>query len=282
MNSSARDFALPSTSSYLWAWDHSDQSHHQNEKQHITGQYQRQNFSSLIQSGSIQNQFTILSNQRNDFIRERKEADMELIQVQKENQSVAMEHDALVELKRRAKEELGQRIEKLVMLKEEESRISRLTENEFNAIYHCLKHSNVLAKEYDDTTKRYTIEVDPLNFELAAVLECRIQKKTERCITVQSVETVVLQKFGQALLGKNKPQLMNQKENLYESIEFLKRASEQRMKYISILGDLRDAQQLQNGIETEVDFGPDTEALGDYTNKRANEIDIFYGPSRNH
>ena len=92
----------------------------------------------------IQNQFTILSNQRDNFIREKENAEKELQRIQKEKQSIKKEHHALFESNHKAKQELGQKMEKLSLLKEEESRLKRLTENEFKAIRDCTKHLQVV------------------------------------------------------------------------------------------------------------------------------------------
>jgi len=172
MNSSKRDFAPPTLPSHLRTRDYRNQNRYQNqnqnrnynrncnhnhndnkeqlkEKQH---QHQHQTFggSSLIQSNSVQNQFTTLSNQRDNFIHERDEAEKELKRVQAEHQCIKTEHDTLIESNRRAKEELGQRMEKLAMLKEEESRLCQLTENEFHAIYDCTKHSKGVSLLYQN------------------------------------------------------------------------------------------------------------------------------------
>ena len=99
----------------------------------------------LIQSNSIQNQFTALSNQKEAFVSENNLAKKELQQIQKEHQSVNMEHDHLIELGRQAKERLGQGMEKLGILKEQEARILQLTKNEFRAIHDCTNHSNLVS-----------------------------------------------------------------------------------------------------------------------------------------
>ena len=82
---------------------------------------------------------------------------------------------------------------------------------------------------------------------------------------------------------------MNQRKNLYESIELLKSASEQRKKYIALLGQLRGAQQKQqqqSGIETNkstrasVNGALEGEGKVD-ASMRPNHVDLFYGPSNN-
>jgi hypothetical protein len=119
--------------------------------------------------------------------------------------------------------------------------------------------------------------MEPLNFELAALLERRIEKKTKRCITVRSIEKVVIPEFDRAMVDKNKPQLLKQRDSIYESMELLKSASEQRKKYISILSDLARAQQQQSNVET----GTGNSAIGNDKSIGPNHVDLFYGPSHN-
>lgn len=102
------------------------------------------NDNSVIQSNSIQTQFTALSNQKETFVRERNLAQKELQQIQKDHQSIKTEHDRLIESSLQAKERLGQRMEKLTMFKEQEARILQLTENEFRAIHDCTNHSKMV------------------------------------------------------------------------------------------------------------------------------------------
>jgi hypothetical protein len=81
---------------------------------------------------------------------------------------------------------------------------------------------------------------------------------------------------------------LNQRENLYESIELLKSASGQRKKHIALLGQLRGAQQQQrSGVETNkstraaVNGALEGEGKVD-TNMRPNHVDLFYGPSNSY
>jgi len=136
---------------------------------------------------------------------------------------------------------------------------------------------NQLEKKKEDATKQYTAEMDPLNFELAALLERRIEKKTERYISIRSVEAIVLPEFDKALQDKNKPQLFNQTKNLYESIELLKAATGLRNENAARLGELQSALQQQSGVG--VDIHAATGAFGADTNRGPKHMDLFYGPS---
>ena len=130
-----------------------------------------------------------------------------------------------------------------------------------------------LEKKKVETSKKHTAEIDPINFELAALLEHRIQKKTERYITLRSVQSVVVPELKKALRDKNKPQLLNQRKGLYNSIELLRLASGQHQKCIERLGQLRAAQQRY--FET----GGATRALEGKNVRQRDHVDLFYGGS---
>mmetsp|Transcript_24359 Transcript_24359/g.57348 ORF Transcript_24359/g.57348 Transcript_24359/m.57348 type:complete len:267 (+) Transcript_24359:139-939(+) len=263
MKSSRRDF-VPESSSF----DLRLREHHRSQKNVDTQQQkqqhcrQRKGFGGgIIQSNSIQNQFTVLSNQRDEFIRNRIDAEKELEQIHKEQHQVKSEHNNMIESNRRAKEELGQKMERLTMLKDKEARLRKLTENEFHAIQDCTQHLKTLNQKKKDMTKRFIAEMDPLNSEVAALVERRIQKKCERCITVRSVENILLPELDKALLEMNKPRLLNQKKTITESIAFLNSETEQRRRCIVRLAKLR-----QNSDEIE-------------RSKESHPSDLFYGPS---
>ncbi len=109
---------------------------HQRKKQKY------ENADNITPKNPIQNQFTILSNQRDTFMRERQIAEKELFQIKIQHPSIKKQHHDLLELNRSAKQDLGQKMESLFLLNEEESRLKRFIDNEFKAIQHCTKHSN--------------------------------------------------------------------------------------------------------------------------------------------
>ena len=145
----ASDFATtPSPSLHLLSRDHCGRNHqdqNRGNEAYSMVQYQRQNVENSVQKSSIQNQFTVLSNQRDKFVRDREEAERELKQVQTEHQYIKKELETLTESNRRSKEGLGQRMEKLVLLKKEESRLRQIIENEFQSIQSCTTHSKMVS-----------------------------------------------------------------------------------------------------------------------------------------
>ena len=116
------------------------------QQEKLPKKQKQEQFESSVPRNSIQSQFSLLSVQRDNFVRETESAEKELQQVQRDHQLIKNQHDALFESNRQAKQELGQKIEKLAILKEEESRINRLAENESKAVHDCTKHSKFVSR----------------------------------------------------------------------------------------------------------------------------------------
>ena len=81
--------------------------------------------------------------------------------------------------------------------------------------------------------------MDALNGDTEKFLYGRMEKHTEKCISIRSVEAVILPAFDKALRDNDKPQLSNQTQNLHASIEKLKSSTEHRNEIVSRLGELR-------------------------------------------
>jgi hypothetical protein len=81
--------------------------------------------------------------------------------------------------------------------------------------------------------------MNALNEDTEKFLYGRMEKHTEKCISIRSVEAVVLPAFDKALRDNDKPQLSNQTQNLHESIEKLKSSTEHRNEIVSRLGGLQ-------------------------------------------
>ena len=80
--------------------------------------------------------------------------------------------------------------------------------------------------------------MDALNGDTEKFLYGRMEKHTEKCISIRSVEAVILPAFDKALRDNDKPQLSNQTQNLHASIEKLKSSTEHRNEIVSRLGEL--------------------------------------------
>ena len=130
-----------------------------------------------------------------------------------------------------------------------------------------------LEKKKVEVTKKHTTEINPLNFELAALLEHRMHKKTERHISHRSVQAVVVPALTKALKEKNKPQLSKKKKQLSKSIKHLKKASKQHQQCIARLGQLK-AEENRHFRAKSAD-----RAHQDENNARGDHVDLFYGRS---
>ena len=148
-----------------------------------------------------------------------------------------------------------------------------------------------LDQKKEEASKKYTAEMGPLNFELAFLLEGRLQKKTERCISLRSVQVVLLPEIGRAAKDQNRPQLLNEKDNLYQSIECLREATAERQEHIALLRELYGAIVLQQD-ETNTNGGcingalrnSDTSTSSSRTIAAGDEFEgehmnLFYGTS---
>ena len=125
--------------------------------------------------------------------------------------------------------------------------------------------------------------MDPINFEIAGIIERRIEKKIEQCISIRSVEAIIVPEFEKASQDKNKPQLFNETKNLRESIKFLRAATKEREEVGTRLDELRstlhqsDLGQECLGSHSGVDTT--TGALQEDSNSRGpKHMDLFYGP----
>jgi hypothetical protein len=132
--------------------------------------------------------------------------------------------------------------------------------------------------------------MNALNEDTEKFLYGRMEKHTEKCISIRSVEAVVLPAFDKALRDNDKPQLSNQTQNLHESIEKLKSSTEHRNEIVSRLGELQCMVQ-ERGMNVDNDNDDDNdqammirlareEGGSARTNNNANaSMELFYGPT---
>jgi hypothetical protein len=130
--------------------------------------------------------------------------------------------------------------------------------------------------------------MNALNEDTEKFLYGRMEKYTEKCISIRSVEAVVLPAFDKALRDNDKPQLSNQTQNLHESIEKLKSSTEHRNEIVSRLGELQCMLQ-ERGINVDDDnndqammirLAREEEGGPARTDDNANaSMELFYGPT---
>ena len=133
--------------------------------------------------------------------------------------------------------------------------------------------------------------MDALNGDTEKYLYSRMEKHTEKCISIRSVEAVILPAFDKALRDNDKPQLSNQTQNLHASIEKLKSSTEHRNEIVSRLGELHCMLQ-ERGMNVDDDnndnndqarmirFAREEEGGSARTDDNANaSMELFYGPT---
>ena len=134
--------------------------------------------------------------------------------------------------------------------------------------------------------------MDALNGDIEKFLYGRMEKHTEKCISIRSVEAVILPAFDKALRDNDKPQLSNQTQNLHASIEKLKSSTEHRNEIVSRLGELHCMLQ-ERGMNVDDDDNNDNndqammirlaqeeEGGSARTDDNANaSMELFYGPT---
>jgi hypothetical protein len=133
--------------------------------------------------------------------------------------------------------------------------------------------------------------VDALNGDTEKYLYSRMEKHTEKCISIRSVEAVILPAFDKALRDNDKPQLSNQTQNLRASIEKLKSSTKYRNEIVSRLGELHCMLQ-ERGMNVDDDnnnnndqarmirLAREEEGGSARTDDNANaSMELFYGPT---
>jgi DNA repair exonuclease SbcCD ATPase subunit len=177
---------------------HPQQQSQRTQRTQAPQQAQEKPNENLIQSNSVQNQFTSLSNDRDKFRNEREAAENELEVVTAVYRELKKENDDLAKNKNfHAKAELGEQSKKLRMLQEEQDRIKRLIENESRALVECTKRIKALETKKEDAKKKLVVDLSPINSEIHSLLLRRLQKKVTRFISVKTVEEVVVPKLFQ-------------------------------------------------------------------------------------
>ena len=133
--------------------------------------------------------------------------------------------------------------------------------------------------------------MDALNGDTEKFLYGRMEKHTEKCISIRSVEAVILPAFDKALRDNDKPQLSNQTQNLHASIEKLKNSTKHRNDIVSRLGELHCMLQ-ERGMNVDDDnndnndqarmirLAQEEEGGSARTDDNANaSMELFYGPT---
>lgn len=155
------------------------------------GQYSS---SSLVQSNSVQLQFAALSRDRDEFRHEMEAAERERLLVETQVQNLKSTQTSFVNETSSLQEELGGLTRTLSMLRQEQSRLARVLENERRALENCARHTTSLIQQEVKKKEAYNAEIGPFNEELGATLEQEAAYDFHKLLTVESVQASVMAK----------------------------------------------------------------------------------------
>jgi hypothetical protein len=142
----------------------------------------------------------------------------------------------------------------------------------------------------DGATKNYIAEMDILNEDNSKFLQARIEKGIVGCISVRSVEAVIIPAFDTALRDNNKPQISNQMKNIHDSFEKLKASSARRDDSVARLQELHlllrergvvvniDDEDMMKQLEERHKY--ECNATSNHHEEGKEHMELFYGPSK--
>ncbi|KAL3920161.1 MAG: hypothetical protein SGILL_003405 [Bacillariaceae sp.] len=178
----------------------------------------------VTQRSSIQDQFTSLTEERDKFNKEKELAENELVRVQAEYKQLKEEQEDFIKKNYEAQAELGIYSKKLVLLKDDETRLRRTVVNVTRAIQDCARHLKALEGKKEEADIKFINDMDPINIEVGMHLQKRTEKAIAKHISVRSVESVILP-FIEAKKREGSPALAHGISGLQGSIDALNQAS---------------------------------------------------------
>jgi hypothetical protein len=155
------------------------------------GQYSS---SALVQSNSVQLQFAALSRDRDEYRHEMEAAERERRLVETQVQNLKSTQTSLMKDTSSIQEELGGLTRTLSLLCQEQSRLTRVLENERRALENCARHTTSLIQQEIKKKEAYLAEIGPLNEELCTILEQEAAYDFHKLLTVESVQAAVMAK----------------------------------------------------------------------------------------
>jgi hypothetical protein len=167
------------------------------------------------------------------------------------------------------------------MLKEEESKINRLITNEGRALEQCINKIKALDTKKQMAEKKFVEEMDPMNTELATILQRRLEKKTEGVLTDQSVNTNLLPYMD---MKSRVPHIAKSKEDVEGSVKKLLQATKDRDDAMAQLVQVKKSLH-QKGIDVDALMTKGHEQLSTSEGTPNNNggdptkhMNMFYGP----
>jgi chromosome segregation ATPase len=147
--------------------------------------------SSLVQTNSVQSQFAALSRDRDSFRHAMEAAERDRRMAESQLQYLKATTLDLQREIRSAQEELGTVSRKQHLVKQEQARLQRVLELERKALEDCARHANSMIEQEVQRKSAYCSQLDPLNDNLADVLDREAGSRFSVLLNVESVEAVL-------------------------------------------------------------------------------------------
>ena len=146
--------------------------------------------SSLVQTNSVQSQFAALSRDRDNFRHAMEAAERDRRMAESQLQHLKCTALDLQRDIRSAQEELGTVSRKQHLVKQEQARLQRVLELERKALEDCARHASSMMEQEIQRKTAYCSQLDPLNDNLADVLDRDTGSRFSMLLNVESVEAV--------------------------------------------------------------------------------------------
>jgi chromosome segregation ATPase len=146
--------------------------------------------SSLVQTNSVQSQFVALSRDRDNFRHAMEAAERDRRMAENQLQHLKSTTLDLQREIRSAQEELGTVSRKQHLVKQEQARLQRVLELERKALEDCARHANSMVEQEVQRKKAYCSQLEPLNDNLADILDREAGSRFSMLLNVESVEAV--------------------------------------------------------------------------------------------
>ena len=236
--------------------------------------------SGFVRANSVQNQFTNLSREKDNFVRQKEQADADQKRTQVRLQQLKGRQTDLMKQIQSTQHELGTISRKQHLLKQEQGRVDRVFHSERKALEDCAMHTQALEQKERELTANYYKEMGKLNDEISSLLQDDLSAKTETLLSVETVEAVIADKIPDSL----------SRELFLEKLDMMKKAREnwEMTKAGYQKPGLPAAAGEEGPVENEADMNNPSEETMPPQNLDApnpvvqKQMDLFYGSDSNH
>lgn len=216
-----------------------------------------------VQANSVQSQFAALTRDRDKFQVDQEAAQRESTRAQERLQRLKQEQVSLMTKIQTAHESLGNLSRKHTMLKQEKARLNRVKESERKALEDCAAHTMNLARQDEEMTRKYVLELGMLNEEVASDLEKQIIEKVLEYVSVEAVENVFQENFPASANKQVFDEKFRRMKNLQETLEV------QCQRHESAKADFDSVEAVRSQQQQKTPVGN--------ADNSARHLDIFYG-----